>query len=170
MIASISSSSVVLFKYSYMFRNRDEWMFGCQVMNQSVVGQVGLRFQNLQASAQFDQGDRALDLAALADDAFDSHSGHPQLLSANWPAITMLACRPATAAPGASLAREWLVSRFQTTSSSKRKRRINWLLAAIFINWAGVNWSMMADTSSDTPRRYRAWARSARIMCWARTR
>src|SRR6266436_9530653 len=36
MIASISSSSVVLFKYSYMFRNRDEWMFGCQVMNQSV--------------------------------------------------------------------------------------------------------------------------------------
>src|SRR6266566_7057774 len=137
---------------------------------QPLVGQVGLRFQNLQASAQFDQGDRALDLAALADDAFDSHSGHPQLLSANCPAITMLACRPATAAPGASLAREWLVSRFQTTSSSKRKRRINWLLAAIFINWAGVNWSMMADTSSDTPRRYRAWARSARIMCWARTR
>src|ERR1700726_3250671 len=36
MMASISSSSVVLFKYSYMFRNRDEWMFGCQVMNQSV--------------------------------------------------------------------------------------------------------------------------------------
>src|SRR5512134_529363 len=36
MMPSISSSSLVLSRYSYMFRNSDEWMFGCQVMNQSV--------------------------------------------------------------------------------------------------------------------------------------
>ena len=36
MIESISSSSAVLFRYSWMFRNRLAWMFGYQVMNQSV--------------------------------------------------------------------------------------------------------------------------------------
>src|SRR5574343_1961892 len=36
MIVSISSSSEVLFRYSWMFRNRLAWMLGCQVMNQSV--------------------------------------------------------------------------------------------------------------------------------------
>ena len=36
MTASISSSSDDLFRYSWMFRNSEAWMFGCQVMNQSV--------------------------------------------------------------------------------------------------------------------------------------
>ena len=36
MTASISSISATLFRYSWMFRNSDAWMFGCQVMNQSV--------------------------------------------------------------------------------------------------------------------------------------
>src|SRR5690606_22178671 len=36
MTVSISSSSLVLERYSWMFRNSDEWMLGCQVRNQSV--------------------------------------------------------------------------------------------------------------------------------------
>ena len=36
MTVSISSISATLFRYSWMLRNSDEWMFGCQVMNQSV--------------------------------------------------------------------------------------------------------------------------------------
>ena len=36
MTVSISSIAAALFRYSWMFRNRLEWMLGCQVMNQSV--------------------------------------------------------------------------------------------------------------------------------------
>jgi hypothetical protein len=35
-MVSISSISATLFRYSWMLRKSDEWMFGCQVMNQSV--------------------------------------------------------------------------------------------------------------------------------------
>src|SRR5205823_1142864 len=36
MTVSISSISATLFRYSWMFRNSEAWMLGCQVMNQSV--------------------------------------------------------------------------------------------------------------------------------------
>src|SRR4030095_13449002 len=152
-----------------MFRNSDEWMFGCQVMNQSVENGSMPRAGDSPWTSLYRRNRRSYDRSVSdsrtcrrAPSLINAIARWICLLSetmllirmmvpcrrfrnyavtlANCPAITMLACRPATAAPVAlDFGFEWLVKRFQTISSSNRNRRINWFDPAIFINCAGLN-------------------------------
>src|SRR5205814_854605 len=107
-----------------------------------------------------------LDLAGLGKDALDAAHGDLSCLlvslccrlgvvpayAASWwrPAIRIEACRRETVSLAAVL--PWLVIRFQTRSSSMRKRHSSVLPEAIFIICAGVSEAIMLAVSSEMPR------------------
>ena len=77
----------------------------------------------------------------------------------------MEACRRETVSFAEVL--PWLVMRFQTRSSSIRKRHSSVLPEAIFIICAGVSDWIMFAVSSEMPRRNSACSRSERMRLCA---